>query len=154
MSELIDRASWAICPSLLAALHGEQRQCKNCPAIIQTQLGPGTQYCRHVAEKAARAAIAAMREPTEDMLLAGAQSPVSSGSAVTLTEALDDEGIVRCFHGQEAVEENGRSAVASLWESMIGAALAQGIDARSGETGTGSTLLGESPVANGDALKA
>lgn len=101
MSEMVERAAWAVCPILKAVdecdmpeiINGPRPECRQC-----VPLDTGVPGCLLVACLVARAAIAAMREPTEAMLNAG------------------------LLHGFK--NEDGLSAYPyRLWHAMIDAAL-------------------------------
>lgn len=94
-SEMIERVAWALCPHLHEMLHGERKECLRCPG---SSYFPGidrygTQFCRHMAQRAAKDAIAAMREPTEEMIEIGSVSTMSGEGPTIIYQAMIDAAL-------------------------------------------------------------
>ena len=63
--KIIDEMSWKICPKVKewSNVKGDRNyKCKNCPAIIKTEYGDATQFCRKIAQDVAEVALSTLQD--------------------------------------------------------------------------------------------
>lgn len=111
----IEAVAWALCPHLEFMLHGERRECRRCPAssYYPEVDARGTQFCRHIADKAAHDVLAALLRPEVLEALCREANRATGGRIGIGSDEVSDYGV-------------GPKTATRIVSAVLGAALREG----------------------------